>query len=504
VAVIDSLPDPGHLTGTSRGKCVSHRRLAGPKGRIWSAFLVLPLLLASQHGVAQDCSMGSRRGDWDDIERFRWCLERYGLDEWGDSWLLHKASRLSGSPTIVRLLSRDGWDPNNGGLTPLHEDARNTNPMGVFHLVCARANPNARDNEDYTAVHWAAAQSGNGQVVKVLLDRGADPFAESNDGRTPLQSALRYGGEPSGVSRMLNAGADEHLTRPQLSALRGHVIAVERLLTEGTDPNETDGYGWTALHFAIPLADLELVAALLAAGADQVAPTTTGATGLHLAASRATVQVVSALLSAGSDPNAREQGGRVPLHYGARFREDHFLPVITTLLEAGADPGSRDASEDDYGVRQLHNALMNPAVTGPVVQALLEAGADPQARDQDGGSPLHIAANRPDDVATIEALLAAGVDLHEQNEDGNCPVDLPSDIRGSEAYWRLVVPGGTLPSEITSNGSLTSSDAVWGNGSHYDVWAVTSGTVWQRVAIEESRVNLLVPKALSLHETESQ
>ena len=39
------------------------------------------------------------------------------------------------------------------------------------------------------ALHWAAAQSGNGRVIKVLLHRGADPVAESKDGRTPLHSA---------------------------------------------------------------------------------------------------------------------------------------------------------------------------------------------------------------------------------------------------------------------------------------------------------------------------
>ena len=54
----------------------------------------------------------------------------------------------------------------------------------------------------------------------------------------------------------------------------------------------------------------------------------------------------------------------------------------------------------------------------------------------------------------------------------------------SAAYWRLVVPEGTLAPGRTFNGSLTSSDAAWDNGSHYDVWTVTARAVGQRVAID--------------------
>ena len=463
-------------------------RLRWIRMRFSCSALLVPASFGGRHSplAAQDCAIG--RDDWDDIQRFRRCLEEYDPDRWGDPWLLHKASRSTANPTIVRLLLQEGWNPNapdDGGLSPLHQGAQNSNPMVMSHLLDAGADLNARDNDGYTALHWAAAQSGNGRVIKVLLDRGADPLAESNDGRTPLHSALSYRADRSVLSAMLEAGAKEHLTPLQLSVLRGDSMALSSLLADGADPNETDRYGWSSLHFAVPLAGPEVVSALLAAGADLDARTVSGATALHLAAPQAAESVVFALLGAGADPNVRHDGGGgwAPLHYAGRFQGEALLPVITSLLQAGADPGSSQERRDDNGLSPLHQALMNPEVTAPVIEVLLEAGADPVARDQDGDTPLHIAANWTDDLAIIEALLDAGADVTAKNEDGDRPMDLAWDIRGSEAYWRLVAPEGVLVAGRTLSGSLSSSDPAWGDGAHYDVWKVSARAAGQRLTV---------------------
>ena len=141
-----------------------------------SALAILSAALIAHPAAAnQDCSIG--RDGWDDIQQFRRCLEEYHPDRWGDAWLLHRASRLTGNPTIVRLLLQEGWDPNapdNDGQTPLHEGARNSNPTVVSHLLDAGAELNARDNEGYT-LGWG---EGETDWISAVHETGVPPSIE--------------------------------------------------------------------------------------------------------------------------------------------------------------------------------------------------------------------------------------------------------------------------------------------------------------------------------------
>ena len=131
----------------------------------------------------------------------------------------------------------------------------------------------------------------------------------------------------------------------------------------------------------------EQVTSCLESGADVNAVGESGATPLHLAARWARdPAVIAVLVDTGADVNARDSSGETPLRSAVLADR---MPAVEALLAAGADPAAR------------RNRV-------PAVEALLAGGADVNQRDPGGQTPLHTAAARNRDTATVVALVTAG------------------------------------------------------------------------------------------------
>ena len=121
-------------------------------------------------------------------------------------------------------------------------------------LINAGADVNAKDNDDETALMWAA-ESGHAEAVKILINTGANVNAKNNDGYTALMLAA-INGNAETIKILLNAGADVNAknnnggTALILAAYRGHAEAITTLLNAGADVNaKTDG-GTRAVDYA--------------------------------------------------------------------------------------------------------------------------------------------------------------------------------------------------------------------------------------------------------------
>jgi ankyrin repeat protein len=90
-----------------------------------------------------------------------------------------------------------GADPNavsrnDMRIQPLHAATANGNPEAIALLLEAGADPDGRQNGDFTPLQ-ARAQRGDEAMVRLLLEKGADPLLRSDDGRTAADVARAQG-----------------------------------------------------------------------------------------------------------------------------------------------------------------------------------------------------------------------------------------------------------------------------------------------------------------------
>lgn len=223
--------------------------------------------------------------------------------------------------------------------------------MSVFHLstdlvellLSHRATVDILDDDNRTALHYAAASS-NSDVVELLLSSKSDPSLVDNMGNTPLHYAVDVHGLPSHAVQMLAVA---------------HPAAV------GLTNRNTE----TPLHIAVRngRCDSESVLkAALESGTKKALNTKSslGHTPLHLAVLDHRINLLRILLTAGADTDTEDHLGHTPLGSAGR---DATWGAVALLLAAGARTkrlihgGDIESEVQDSGIRALvQDATRNP------------------------------------------------------------------------------------------------------------------------------------------------
>src|SRR5262245_38513952 len=203
------------------------------------------------------------------------------------------------NPELVRSINKQGW-------TGLHGAAQRGHREVVRLLLEHGADPNAREPGDHTyPLHWAAAQ-GQVEIVRALLDAGADVHGVGDDHALDVigwATAFRSPGENwrDIVSLLVAHGARHHI----FSAIAiGDPVAIRDVVYR--DPKALERRasrfeeGRTALHYAMSQSRYDILDLLIELGADLEAKDNNGRTALAVAMLRADREAMRRLHFAGA------------------------------------------------------------------------------------------------------------------------------------------------------------------------------------------------------------
>jgi ankyrin repeat protein len=185
-----------------------------------------------------------------------------------------------------------------------------------------------RNQHRRTPLHHAAAKNRL-RMVEMLLQFGSDPNDTDATGATALTTASQERADATVVSALLAAGAKLDM----LTALNtGRLAEAEAMLRDDAARIGPDGADTIALHLAVSKRNLATIRWLLAHGVavDAKRPVwDCNHTALHMTVESGAFEIARLLLDAGADPNIRDDKYRATaLGWAGFFGRGDFAELI--------------------------------------------------------------------------------------------------------------------------------------------------------------------------------
>jgi ankyrin repeat protein len=330
---------------------------------------------------------------------------------------LMQFAAMDGHASIVKLLLDHKADPEDAdfwGIPVLYFAVEH--PDVVRLLLDAGANPKVildyhgsgggpTKEMKWTLLH-EAADKGQIETAKLLIEAGVPIDGRTCFGRTPMQTAA-VDGQPEMVTFLLKKGAN----------VRGDDGRIAMTLaTTGIRPGNDSRQKRDKPRYRAVIETLR----------DHGVPV-----DLFAAIALGQAERVKEMLSRKPElANSKSDSGITALERAVELDEPS---IVVALFDAGASA----AEKNEGGYTMLHNA----AYWGcdGVARLLIDRKANVNAIAKDGSAPLHTAA-REGNVAIAKLLLAAGADINAKDSQGRTPLSLAQQ---SEMIQLLVARGAT-------------------------------------------------------------
>jgi ankyrin repeat protein len=224
-------------------------------------------------------------------------------------------------------------------------------------------------------------------VEKHIIHQDRVTFPQTFEGRIVRCYAAATNSWVEMLSPLVQLGEDINrkycMETPLIGAAqKGHLQAVEALLSLGADINSVNDFGQTPLHRAVLASKSDVALRLIEAGADVSLMTSSNMTPLHLAAQTGDVKVAEALIRRGANINAVCAQFGTPIYYAVLKNK---TDMVRYLIQGNADCNIKGPIWNCTMVAASQNSKES-------LEMLLSAGADATALNDEHRNAAHVAA----------------------------------------------------------------------------------------------------------------
>ncbi|XP_054714802.1 ankyrin repeat domain-containing protein 16-like isoform X2 [Uloborus diversus] len=276
-------------------------------------------------------------------------LNKVFLEKSGDN-IVHLAAQTN-CIDIIKYIYENGnkvllIQKNLDGKSPLHIAAHCGHLNSVQFLLSCQVPVDPLKRADWTPLMLACTKN-NADVVKVLVENGANLLLKNKDGWTAFHIASREG-HIDVIKNLLLKNPNLWKTRSNngrtplhTASLHGHLDIVKLITSNSDCDNDVqDCCGTTPLMDAGSANHLLVVQFLIEQKASILKVDALGRNVLHLAAQSASLSCIQYLISqCGLNVNQQNSDGLTPLHFAAK---ENNSDCIKLLLKLNATPTIKD------------------------------------------------------------------------------------------------------------------------------------------------------------------